>query len=60
MSVLSVVGIVALCLIAVSLIVGGLLNLGGCGDRIGDKYKVDNYLQIVVGFLMIALCWYLI
>lgn len=61
MSMLSVIGIIALCLIGVSLVIGGLLNLGGCcGDRIGEKYTVDNYLQIFVGFLMVALCWHLI
>lgn len=60
MSILSVIGIIALCLIGVSLVIGGLLNLGGCGDRIGDKYKVSNYSQIFVGFVIAFLCWYLI
>ena len=60
MTILSFIGIAVLCLLSFSLIVGGLLNLGGCGDRIGDKYKVSNYTQIVIGFMIAFLCWYLI
>lgn len=59
MTVLTVIGIIALCLLGISMIIGGLLNLGGCGDRIGEKYKVANYIQIISGFLMLCLCWYL-
>lgn len=31
--------------------IGGLLNLGGCGDRIGEKYYISNCLQLTFGLL---------
>jgi len=29
-----------------------LLNLGGCGDRIGPKYRVSNWCQVVIPILI--------
>jgi hypothetical protein len=55
MSVLSIIGFVVLCVISLSLIIGGLLNLGGCGDRVGDKYKGTNQLQIVLGLILLVI-----
>lgn len=52
MTILSFIGLAVLCLISVTLVVGGLLNLGGCGDRIGDEYRLTNYLQIFLGALL--------
>lgn len=60
MSILSIVGFIVLCLVPVSLIIGGLLNLGGCGDRIGEKYKVSNWIQIVVGVLLLIIAFVLL
>lgn len=60
MGILSFIGMAVLCLVAFSLVIGGLLNLGGCGDRIGDEYKVSNYTQITVGLMIAFLFWYLV
>jgi hypothetical protein len=56
MSILGWFGLVLLALFSFSLIMGGLLNLGECGDRIGEKYKTSNYCQIVVGVFLAVLC----
>lgn len=60
MTILSMIGFTVLCLIPFSLITGGLLNLGGCGDRIGEKYKVSNWIQIVVGILLLIVAFVLL
>lgn len=60
MSILSIIGFVILCLFSVSLVIGGLLNLGGCGDRIGDEYKISNWIQIVVGILLLIVAFVLL
>ncbi|ANA49198.1 hypothetical protein PMW_73 [Pseudomonas phage phiPMW] len=31
--------------------IDGLLNLGGCGDRIGKEYYVSNCIQTAVGLM---------
>lgn len=54
MIVLAFVGTVVLYFLGGSLVVGGLLNLAECGDRIGEKYRVSNYTQIVIGVLIIV------
>lgn len=59
-SILSIIGFVILCLFSISLVIGGLLNLGGCGDRIGDKYKGSNWIQIVVGIVLLILAFVLL
>jgi hypothetical protein len=59
MTILSIIGLVVLFLLSFTLVVGGLLNLGECGDRIGSEYRVSNYTQIVVGFLIGFLACYL-
>jgi hypothetical protein len=52
---MSMLGIGVLVLLSLTLIIGGLLNLGGCGDRIGEEYRLTNYLQIVLGGIMLAI-----
>lgn len=49
-------GYIALHLILIYTIICALLNLGECGDRIGPKYRVSNWLQVVIPILiMIAI-----
>ena len=52
---LSIICVAIWFVISLTLIIGGLLNLGGCGDRIGEEYKLTNYLQIVLGGIMFAI-----
>lgn len=60
MSILSIVGLVVICLISFLLVIGGVLNLGGCGDRIGEEYKGSNWIQIVVGILLLIMAFVLL
>ena len=60
MGILAAFGFIVLGFLSVSLVIGGLLNLGGCGDRIGEKYKVSNWIQIVVGVFMVVLLFILL
>lgn len=49
MSILAVVGSIVMTVFGLTLTISGLLNLVGCGDRVGDKYKVSNYFQVMLG-----------
>lgn len=40
------VGYVLVAFFCVISILSGLLNLGGCGDRIGPKYRRANLIQV--------------
>lgn len=51
---LAFVGTFVLYFLGGGLVIGGLLNLGECGDRIGEKYRASNYAQIVVGIVIIV------
>lgn len=57
MGILAGFGFIVMCFLSVSLVIGGLLNLGGCGDRIGEEYKVSNWIQIVVGILLLIVAF---
>lgn len=50
---------VALCFFGVYILFDGLLNLGGCGDRIGKKYKKENTIQCIIGFLIVIVSFLL-
>lgn len=60
MGILAGFGFIVMGFLSVSLVIGGLLNLGGCGDRIGDEYKVSNWIQIVVGILLLIVAFVLL
>lgn len=57
MGILAGFGFIVMGFLSVSLVIGGLLNLGGCGDRIGDEHKVSNWIQIVVGVLLLIVAF---
>lgn len=57
MGILAGFGFIVMGFLSVSLVIGGLLNLGGCGDRIGEEYKVSNWIQIVVGILLLIVAF---
>ena len=52
-------GVVCLHLLSIMLIVDGLLQLGGCGDRFGAEYKMGNWLQVVAGVIMVTAYWWI-
>lgn len=60
MSILAAFGFIVLGFLSVSLVIGGLLNLGGCGDRIGEKYRLSNWIQIIVGICVVVLLFILL
>ena len=60
MGVLAGFGFIVAGFLSVSLIIGGLLNLGGCGDRIGEKYRASNWIQIVVGIMLLIVAFVLL
>lgn len=60
MGILSAFGLIVVGFLSVSLVIGGLLNLGGCGDRVGEKYKVSNWIQIIVGICVVVLLFTLL
>lgn len=60
MGVLAAFGLIVVGFLSVSLVIGGLLNLGGCGDRIGEKYRLSNWIQIVVGICVVVLLFILL
>lgn len=47
-------GYIALHLILIYAILCALLNLGGCGDRIGPKYRVSNWCQVMIPILIMV------
>ena len=51
-------GVVCLHLLSIMLIVDGLLQLGGCGDRFGAEYKLGNWLQVGAGVIMVTSYWW--
>ena len=56
MGILAGFGFIVMGFLSVSLVIGGLLNLGGCGD----EYKVSNWIQIVVGILLLIVAFVLL
>lgn len=46
------IGFIFLLILGLSLFIGALLNLGGCGDRTGKKYKKSNVIQCISGALI--------
>lgn len=60
MGILAGFGFIIMGFLSASLVIGGLLNLGGCGDRIGEKYKVSNWIQIVVGIVLMITAFVLL
>lgn len=60
MGILSAFGLIVVGFLSVSLVIGGLLNLGGCGGRIGEKYRLSNWIQIIVGICVVVLLFTLL
>lgn len=50
-------GYIALHLILIYTIICALLNLGECGDRIGPKYRVSNWCQVVIPIPILISMW---
>lgn len=52
-------GFAFLLLIGFMFFAGGGLNLLGCGDRIGDKYKVSNIIECLAGIVIFVGAFFL-
>lgn len=45
---MEILGYIALYIFLISISASGLLNLAECGDRIGPKYRLSNWLQVLI------------
>jgi hypothetical protein len=56
--ILSLIGFYVLLVIGFLLVLTGLLNLAGCGDRTGSEFKKSNIIQIIIGvFVFVGAFW---